>query len=227
MSEITRCARGIVPTTLVALTACAFVGGVAAPAAGQIVLGVSGLGGEETITVMPGETFSFQVTLTTPNAEQFDTAVFRLSFTEPGLVYGADWYDWQAPFADGGTFDFTEPPPSAGSVITVDTFTDAVDPLAIDVRFENLLETFGDLAGGGHLATATFTVPLDFPVPAGGETTLFVRALPELFFNGVETEVLDVEEGAFLRLVVVPAPGAFSLAAVAAAICARRRRRAS
>jgi hypothetical protein len=211
--------RTLIGLSAVGLTAlnaqAAHVGSVVGfPPGAPITLGT---GGQSSLTLNPGETFSGAVLLQASPGDRFDFALFRLVFSEPGLSFSSGWSQWSSPFTTGGLDDFSTPSSNSAGIIDANSYLDVLAPGVVDVSFENLTDNFGDYFFTGMLVSFTLTVPSDFQPSA-----FTVAFAPEIFSDGTET--VAVSAGSSLAVTVVPAPASALAMLIAACGMSRRRR---
>ena len=209
---------GLGAVGLTAITAqAAYVGSVVGfPPGTPITLGA---GGQSSLTLNRGDTFSGAVLLQGSSGDRFDFASFRLVLTEPGLSFASGWSQWSSPFTTGGLDDFSTPSSNSAGIIDANSYLGVLAPGIVDVSFENLTDNFGDYFFSGMLLSFTLTVPVDFQ--PGAFTVSFA---PEIFTDGTET--VATSAGGSLAVTVVPAPaGCVVLVAGAAGLIRRRRGR--
>lgn len=210
--------RTLIGLSAVGLTAfnaqAAYVGSVVGfPPGTSITLGA---GGQSNLTLNRGDTFSGAVLLQASPGDQFDFALFRLVFSEPGLSFASGWSQWSSPFTTGGLDDFSTPSSNSAGIIDANSYLDVLAPGVVDVSFENLTDNFGDYFFNGMVVSFALTVPSDFQPSA-----FTVAFAPEIFTDGTETVAASV--GSSLAVTVVPAP-AGCVVLLAGAVGLRRRR---
>ena len=170
---------------------------------------------ERTVSWCDTIDIDFTIALTSDTLPAFNSAIFQVRFTEPGLVLNS--YAWDTPFGTGDLFDDSTPK-SDQLPLPIDgaTHTDPQAPSLIDIEFSNV-----SIAGGydtGDLVTISLTIPGSF----GYTGPLFVSVSPDTFANGFDE--LIVEGGQVLQLNVIPAPASAIGFAVLALGSTRRRR---
>lgn len=151
------------------------------------------------LTLNPGDTFSGAVVLSGPANTRNDSAVFRLVFSEPGLVYGPGWYQWGAPYVTNGPDDFTLPGPLSSGVLGPGSYNDPAHPGQTDAGFENVTPNFGDYFLTGQLVRFTLQVPAN-----SSATVIEIAFANGSFTNGAQS--VGVANGASLLITVVPSP---------------------
>ncbi|HNO80224.1 MAG TPA: hypothetical protein PKN33_19425 [Phycisphaerae bacterium] len=184
------------------------------------ILGESnGSGMTSSIEVAPGDRFSGFVNLSAATATQSDSAIIRLVFDNPGLIYNSNWFAWSSPYTTGGIDDFSVPDSTGSGVIDVNTFTDGLAPTDIDIRFENLTDNFGDFFETGTLISFELTVPAS-TLPGSSYT---ISPVPDTFTDGAS--FVDAVAGDSLTVNVIPEPATSVMACVLSiAVLARRKR---
>ncbi len=197
--------------------ATAFLAGAAH--AGYVMSASSG--GQSSVTVGLGESFTLDLFLDSNDGAVHNSAIFRIEFSDGGMLY--ENYVWGGPYETGGLFDDSNPfidnlPVllDAGLVAGVGFPTDVVDIEMSNVSFAGPFST-------GLLASLTFTVPLEW----SGPTTVSISLVNDTIANGFEIVDVDIA-GDFLVNIVIPGQGSLALLAVAALASpgASRRRRA-
>ncbi|MBL0927819.1 MAG: hypothetical protein IBJ11_09235 [Phycisphaerales bacterium] len=204
---------------------CSLAAGLALPlpALAQYSASVVGLGPGNietpSLQVNPGETFSGAVVITGPAGIRNDSAVFRLAFNQPGLLYAPGWYQWGNPYVTGGPDDLTAPLATATGVIGPGTYNDPANPGAIDIGFENATPAFGTFFQTGQLVRFTFQIAAN-----AGPGIFEIAFADGSFTNG--TASVGASAGASLLVTVIPAPGPAAAMLVLLGAAARRRRSA-
>jgi autotransporter-associated beta strand protein len=133
--------------------------------------------GQSSLSVVAGTPFSLDLNLTSTDADFHFGAVFTVDFSAPGLRYLG--HTWAAPY-DTSSPDNRSRPGNSATPALIDAnsyIRTSADPGAVDLYFENLIET-GQF-DTGRLVTLHFEVPADFSVDA-----MTIRSLPVEFENG-------------------------------------------
>lgn len=185
---------GYAHRSVAGLVAVAFTAGICE---GAVSLGVTA-SGLPSINLSPGESVAVGIILTSDTPFAFNSAIFRVRFSEPGLTYLG--YSWTAPFATRGMFDDSDP--SGASLPMTITSSSHLDPASppeeVDLMFSNAAFTS---FSGGLLVTLMLAVPENAPPGIWR-----IEAVPDTFALGFT--LIGVDAGPGLDLVVVPAPGA-------------------
>lgn len=183
------------------------------------VVGFAGGAGEplSSLTVAPGETISGAVFLDASLGTRCDFALFKLEFSVAGLEHAPRWFQWSSPFTTGGLDDFSAPNSTSGGVINPDSYVDLLEPDAVDLKFENLTDEFGQYFEGGIILTFGLLVPSGFEP---GDVT--ISFIPDSFADGVQP--IAALAGMPLTLTVVPSPAATAAGLLACSALVRRRR---
>ncbi|MDX2017588.1 MAG: hypothetical protein SFY95_08130 [Planctomycetota bacterium] len=182
---------------------------------------VVGLGpGDSTsaaLTLGPGDVFSAAVLLAGPSNIRHDSAVFRLVFSQSGLLYSPNWYQWAAPYVTGGPDDLSSPSRAASGILSASTHLDPIHPGQVDLAFENLTPNFGDYFFTGELLRLTLRV-----APDATPGSIQISFADGSFTNGASS--VSVAPVAGLTLNIIPAPASSLTGALALTALARRRR---
>ncbi|MDZ4753840.1 MAG: hypothetical protein SGJ11_05020 [Phycisphaerae bacterium] len=175
------------------------------------------IGGSQQADLALGSTFDLDVIITSDAADFCNSAIFRVVFSKPGLLYES--YAWSAPFSAGSIFDQSKPGlGSLSTVITAATLQGPNYPAGIvDVEFANA--AVGSFTSG-LLVRMTLQVPDSFEL---GD--LMISVVPDTIAFGLSG--IDTTAGDSVEVTVVPGPGAFALMAFGSAStlfgCRRRR----
>jgi hypothetical protein len=169
-------------------------------------------GGFNTITVAPGGSFSLDLVLTSEAADEHNSAIFRVVFSEPGLIYSG--FTWQSPY----TLAYDDSKPNTGFDILLDAATlsgPAYPDGVVDIELSNVVEP-------GTFTTGTL-VRLDLAVPAdySGAPTVYISAAPDTIANGFD--IIDTAAGGDFTL-NVPEPAAWTIVSLVGAVALLRRR---
>lgn len=181
------------------------------------VRGLDGGNQVESLTVNAGDSFTGAVMLDGDAGTRSDFALLRLVFSVSNLEYDTGWYNWSDPFTTGGVDDFSRPGSDTSGVITADTYLDPFAVGSIDVAFENVSDSFGEVFSTGMLLTFTLTVPETFEL--GSFTIDFA---PDTFTDGAS--FVEATAGTGLTVNVIPAPASMLVAAFGGIAVVRRRR---
>lgn len=181
------------------------------------VRGLDGGNEVESLTVNAGDSFTGAVMLDGSAGTRSDFALLRLVFSVSNLEFESGWYDWSSPFTTGGVDDFSRPGIDTSGVITADTYLDPFAVGSIDVAFENVSDSFGQVFSTGLLLTFTLTVPETFDL--GSFTIDFV---PDTFADGAS--FVEATAGTGLTVNVIPAPASLLVAGFGGIAACRRRR---
>jgi len=164
-----------------------------------------------------GETFTIDinVSLTGDTMPEFNSAIFQVRFTEPGLEL--EDYAWDTPFGTGDIFDDSTPSTlNLPAVLDSDTFDTPLAPSLVDIDLSNI-----SIAGSyatGDVVSLTITVPANF----GYAGALFVSVAPDTLADGFNE--LPASSGQVLQLNIIPAP-ATAATMLLGGMCFGRRRR--
>lgn len=189
--------------------------GVGEVQASYILTPVSG--GASTLEVTAGESFDLDVMLASDAGDVHNSAIFRVVFSEPGLVYES--YSWSSPYDTGSIFDDSAP--------FIDDVAVVLDALTlsgigypdgvVDVELSNVVAG-GGVFGEGLLASLTLSVPRDFATGS-----FFISLMPDTIANGFD-EIETTSRSAF-ELIVVPGPGGLAVITAGCACRVSRRKR--
>jgi hypothetical protein len=172
-------------------------------------------GAADDVTLEPNDTLIVELAVTTDAADSHDSAIFRVVFSQPGLVLES--YQWHGNYGTNPDYDDSFPLlAELPLAVTAGVFPSLQFPGEVDVEMSNLTEQ--GLFGEGTLVTLTLTIPGDFP-----EGTFTVAVAPDTFDGpggGVPTT-----PGSVLTVHIVPEPACLLTLAAAAPLLARRRRR--
>jgi hypothetical protein len=117
-------------------------------------------GGDTSLVAVPGTRFSVTVDLRSDAADLHNSVLFRVVFSEPGLVLES--YEWSAPYENGTLSDFSTPRLNTlPQVIDADSYNNGDS--VVDVYLSNV--TAGSF-GAGTLLTLSFYVPPEFAGPS-------------------------------------------------------------
>ena len=130
-------------------------------------------------TVAPGSTFDLDVSLISDALDRHNSAILRLSFSAPGLIYQA--YKWAEPYQDSTSDDDSKPLKSSLPVrLSSDTLSGSGYPTGVvDVELSNVIDQ-GPPFGTGRLLTLAFQVPADY----SGAGNIIISAVPDTFADG-------------------------------------------
>lgn len=204
---------------LAAVAVCVL--GLAVPAGASYILTPLS-GGAGAATVNPGDAIDLDILLTTSAADEHTSAILRLVFSEPGLLY--EGYTWAAPYANG-TIDDDSKPLAGGLplVLGADTLSGAGYPAGmVDVELSNVTDGGAGPPppfGVGVLVTVTLRVPAGYQ-PAPGTITIGVA--PDTLASGFG--VIDAAAGPGFELTVTPEPATLALLLAGGLALAIRRR---
>jgi hypothetical protein len=201
------------PFTTAALAALAALSANAAAGMGYTLTPTSDNMNQRTLNW--GETFTVDMTITGDvSLPQYNSAIFQVRFTEPGIVLND--YVWDAPFGTGDLFDDSKPNRGALPLpIDGDTYDDPQVDGANDIELSNV-SISGDY-DSGDIVSLMLTIPQNY----GFTGSLLVSVAPDTFADGFDE--LPVEGGQVLELTIVPAPSS-CVVMLAGGFLARRRR---
>lgn len=174
-------------------------------------------GGANSIVLNWGDSFSIDVAVavTGDTLPAFNSVLFQMRFTEPGLMLMN--YAWDAPFGTGDLFDDSTPDAaSLPAEINPTTFFDPVLPTATDIEFSNVL--IGDSYGAGTIVSMDLVVPQDLEYTG----FLFVSLAADTLADGFNE--LPAQGGQVLQIEIVPVPSTAALLGLAGLAAARPRR---
>lgn len=172
--------------------------------------------GANSVEIEPGDTFTVDLVLTSEDASEHISAIFRVEFSLPGLIYKS--YEWNSPYSTG-TVDDESVPKSLDLpiVLTADLVAgpgypnDAVDLELSNVTDYGMFET-------GRIASLTLAVPSD-----AQDANVTVSVVPGVFDDGFSE--VTAAPGNNLLVVIVPEPGGLALLAVLGTIVLSRWRK--
>lgn len=172
------------------------------------------IAGQSQATVLPGQSFTIDLTLSGLSSDQHDACEFLVSFTAPGLVMTS--YTWGSPYSM--QFDLSTPDDAQLPVmLTPELLQGGVHPDGIvDISFSNLTDS--GLYGSGLLLSVGLMVPTDWTGPEAFQ----VQVIPDQFTRGFVG--VPVSSSGLLT-VTVPAPFTPAVAVVVAGCALQRRRR--
>ncbi len=171
--------------------------------------------GESSAIVDWGDSFTFDLVLTSDAGDVNDSAIFRLGFTEPGLIYES--YEWGDPYLSTPPYDDSTPLlAELPLAIDQDVFVDPANPSLIDIELSNVL--IGDTFSAGTLISLSVTVPIDY----GYEGSIYIFAMVDTIGNGFDE--IPTTAGPVFELMVVPEPATFAALVLASLVAVRRGR---
>ena len=177
------------------------------------------IGGATEAAVVAGSQFTIDVNVSSDAGDLFNSAIFRLEFSSPGLLYESYW--WAAPFSTGSIFDQSKPGMGGlGTAITAATLAGPTYPAGIvDVELANA--AVGSFSGG-LLARLTVAIPEDF---VAGPLT--VSVVPDTMAKGLLEVETVAGDGLTIQILPIPAPATVAalLGMIGASGWAGRRRR--
>lgn len=171
--------------------------------------------GASSALVTRGNSFDLDIALTSGAADQSNSAVFRIVFSDPGLVLNS--YTWKAPYTnplpvdDGSTPKLTALPVT----LTSSTYATPGEPGTIDINLDHVLSS-GKFTSG-PLLTLTLTVPANYSGPG----TISITPVPDTFADGFAT-VTTTGGPAFV--LAVPEPSSLGVLLLVSVAALRRRR---
>lgn len=176
--------------------------------------------GQSSVVVGLGESFTLDLFLDSNDGAVHNSAIFRVEFSDGGMLYES--YVWGGSYETGGIFDDSKPfidslPVELDAALVAGV---GFPPDVVDIEMSNV--SFGGLFSTGLLASLTIRIPLEW----SGPRTVSISLVNDTIANGFETVDVAIA-GDFLVNIVIPAPGAvalLALAAVASPGAARRRR---
>ena len=169
--------------------------------------------------VAPGEAFDLDIVLTSNAADAHNSAIFRVGFSEPGLLYDA--YLWVAPYQTGTIWDDSDPLLSGlPLVLAASTLSGPGYPAGVvDIELSNVVPIGQGRFDEGLLTTLMLTIPSDFEK----DQSVWISVFPETIASGFD--VIPTTAGPAFELRVVPEPASVALWLSALAACLSRRRR--
>ncbi|MBC7771464.1 MAG: hypothetical protein H7210_03100 [Pyrinomonadaceae bacterium] len=167
------------------------------------------------ITRTPGQSFDLDITLTSDAADQHNSAIFRVVFSSPGLVYQD--YEWSTPYVTGGIFDDCLPPIADLPVIISPQLVQGPGfPAGVsDIELSNVVGS--GTFGVGLLARLTFLVPSDY----AGADQMTISVAPDTFARGFDE--IPTLAGTSV-LVTIPAPVTSTMLILGLGVGVPRRR---
>lgn len=201
--------------TKVLLSFLALLGIEASTARADYVLEITdGDATPQTASVLPGESITLLLVLSSPSEDQIDSFVLDVGFSAPGLFYQSYEFDETAFIAGNPGEDFSGPglddlpqPPSSPHIIMAASYVHTPStPGDVDIHFEavSTLDAQGAVLtfGSGVLARIHLSVPLDFNI-----SEVVITPISDTFALG--SDIINAESGASFRLTVtgVTAPG--------------------
>lgn len=138
--------------------------------------------GSTSATVRLGDTVTLDVTLDSDAFDEHSSAIFRLTFSAPGLIYQG--YSWSIPYANGTRDDATLPVRTNLPLpLSVSTVAGAYFPSnVVDLYFDNVIPSTNTFSTGSVLQ-ATFRVPTNY----SGPSSIQVLAVPDTIALGLKT----------------------------------------
>lgn len=172
--------------------------------------------GASNALVTPGNSFDLDIALSSNAADANTSAVFRVVFSDPGLVLSG--YTWKAPYTNSVNNDGSTPKFNALPVtLSAATYITPSAPGVVDINMENFLDA-GSF-GTGTLVTLTLMVPANYSGPG----TVSINVVPDGISDGI-TPVATSAGPAFV--VAVPEPSTVGVLLVVSLAALRRRRAA-
>lgn len=172
--------------------------------------------GESSRTATPGESFSLDMVLSASAGEEHNSAIFRVTFSAPGLWY--EGYEWHSSY--GMVFDDSVP---AAALLPLELesgtlmgpgYPDGV----VDIELSNVAPI--GFFGEGALVSLNLRVPLDY----AGPETITIQVEPDTFANGFD-ELVVIPGESFVLTIPSPQGGVvLSLAVLWTGMGLRRRR---
>ena len=158
--------------------------------------------GDSSVVVVPGSRFTVAVELSSNGMDQHNSAIFRVVFSDPGLVL--EGYTWGAPYENGTVTDFSTPRLNTlPQLIDADTYDNGDS--AVDMYMSNVnAAPFGI----GTLLTLDVLVPADY----AGPNQVSLQVVPDTLSLGFPPAVPTISGPVFtvnmafriLGLVVTP-----------------------
>ncbi len=197
------------------LTVPAILGLHASAARADYVLEITdGDATPQTATLLPGDSITLLLLLTSSGEDQIDSFVLDVGFSAPGLFYSSYEFDETVFIAGNPGEDFSSPglgelpqPPAAPHIITAASFSNPPPtPGDVDIHFEALstLDAQGAILtfGSGVIARIHLSVPPDF-----NTSEVVITPMPDAFALG--PEIVNATSGAAFRLSVtgITTPG--------------------
>ena len=173
-------------------------------------------GGSDSLTRLPGQTFTLDLVLTSDDSDEINSAIARLLFSGPGLRLLS--YDWSMPFENGSITDDSTP---AHGTLPVDIDDMTLSGLGypdnvVDIEFSNVILS-SDRFADGTLVSMVFEVPTDYE----GDDEIVITAFPDTLANGFD-EIATTPGETFT--LTIPSPASLALAGMAGVVAMRRRR---
>lgn len=165
-------------------------------------------------TLALGAMFDLDVVLSGSPFDAHNSAIFRVAFSQPGLVYTG--YRWEPPYAPSGGDDDSKPRlPMLPTTLTASTLAGPSYPVGvIDFELSNVTADSGgqtQLFTQGKLVTLSFQVPNTLPIDPQVGISFKVSVIPDTFARGFS--LVPTTGGAPIAVQVLPEPGSWALCA--------------
>jgi len=140
------------------------------------------VGGLSSADAQPGQSVIVDLSVSSDASppDACTSAIFTVSFSQPGLQYDA--YAWAAPFTNAGQDDWASPASAAlPESVSATTWIDPMsDPGSDDIYFENFVTGQDTSFSEGILLSLDITIPGDFP-----DGQVLISVVPDTFDSGM------------------------------------------
>jgi hypothetical protein len=156
-------------------------------------------GGLSSVSAKRGEVVELDLSLLTSAADRHNSAVLRLQFSAPGLIYKG--YEWQTPYRNGDDHDDSKPLRS-GLPVLLEAASASEPDGGIEVELSNVVP-LGGLET--RFASGTFVkLTLEIPADYNGPETVKIGVEPDVFADGFRA--VRTTAGPVFNLKIAPSP---------------------